>query len=142
MPERELPFGMFGENFTTEGLDEETVCIGDCFRVGNAQVVVTEPRMPCYKLGIRFGRMDMLKRFLKSQRTGFYFGVLDEGAVQAGDEMALLRRDATGLKVADVTRLYTTHRGNAALLARAISVEALPERWRGYFQHLLEKLEH
>ncbi len=142
LPERELPFGMFGENFTTEGLDEEAVCIGDRFRVGNAQVVVTEPRMPCYKLGIRFGRMDMLKRFLKSQRTGFYFGVLDEGAVEAGDEMALVSRDATGLKVADVTRLYTTHRGNAALLARAISVEALPERWRGYFQHLLEKLEH
>ncbi len=62
--------------------------------------------------------------------------------MQAGDEMALVSRDATGLKVADVTRLYTTHRGNAALLARAISVEALPERWRGYFQHLLEKLEH
>ena len=142
LPEQDLPFGMFGENFTTEGLAEESVCIGDRFGVGNARVVVTEPRMPCYKLAIRFGRPDMLKRFLKSQRTGFYFGVLDEGTVQAGDKITLLSHHAAGLTVADVTRLYTTERGNTTLLAKAISVEALPESWRSYFQHQLERLRN
>ena len=141
LPERELPFGMFGENFTTEGLDEETVCIGDCFRVGKAQVVVTEPRMPCYKLGIRFGRMDMLKRFLKSQRTGFYFGVVEEGEVEAGDTLERLSKHPGGLTVADVTSLYTTERGNIALLKKAISVTALPDSWTGFFEHQLERLE-
>jgi MOSC domain-containing protein YiiM len=140
LPDTELPFGVFGENFTTEGLDEQAICIGDRFSIGKAQVVVTEPRMPCFKLAIRFGRPDMLKRFLKSGRTGFYFGVLEEGEVQAGDEISLLGRDPSGLKVSDVTRLYSTERGNAELLAKAISVETLPEKWRGYFQHQLEIL--
>ena len=141
LPEVELGWGHFGENLTTEGPDEESVCIGDEFRVGTAKLVVTEPRMPCFKLGIRFGMADMLKRFLKSQRTGFYFGIVDEGEVQAGDGMELLARHAAGLAVADVTRLYTTERGNAALLKKAISVAALPESWRGSFAHQLGKLE-
>ena len=83
----ELAWGSFGENFTVDGLDEETVCIGDEFQVSGARVVVTEPRMPCYKLGVRFDRADMVKRFLKSQRTGFYFGVAEEGVVQTGDQL-------------------------------------------------------
>ena len=141
LPEQELLFGAFGENLTTKGMDEDSICIGDRFSIGKARVIVTEPRMPCFKLAIRFGRPDMLKRFLKSQRTGFYFGVLEEGEVQTGDEIALLDRDMTGLKVADVTQLYTTERDNAALLAKAISVEALPDKWRWYFEHQLEKLE-
>ncbi len=75
LPELDYPWGSFGENFTVDGMEEESVAIGDEFRVGGAKVVVTEPRMPCFKLGIRFGRADMVKRFLSSQRTGFYFGV-------------------------------------------------------------------
>ena len=128
LPEVELGWGHFGENLTPEGLDEESVCIGDEFRVGTAKLVVTEPRMPCFKLGIRFGMADMLKRFLKSQRTGFYFGIVEEGEVQAGDGMELLAKHPDGLPVADVTRLYTTEKRNAALLRKAISVAALPER--------------
>lgn len=142
LPGQELPYGAFGENFTTEGLDEEAVVIGDVFRIGKARVVVTEPRMPCFKLAIRFARADMLKRFLKSQRTGFYFGVVEEGEVQAGDEITLISRDEQGLKLADVTRLYTTDRKNAALLAKASTTEALPESWRGYFRSQLGKLEN
>jgi len=140
LPEQVLAPGVFGENFTTEGLEQESVFIGDEFSIGKARVVVTEPRMPCFKLAIRFGRPDMLKRFLKSQRTGFYFGVLEEGEVQAGDEINLVRRDETGLKVSDVTKLYTTERGNADLLEKAISTNGLPESWRGYFRNQLGKL--
>jgi len=84
LPEMELPWGMFGENFTATGLAESELNIGDQFRVGSALVMVTEPRMPCYKLGIRFNRPDILKRFLASGRTGFYFAVLQEGEVEPG----------------------------------------------------------
>ncbi|MCZ6599995.1 MAG: MOSC domain-containing protein [Acidobacteria bacterium] len=140
LEDSELAWGSFGENFTVDGVDEETVCIGDEFRVGSARVVVTEPRMPCFKLGIRFERADMVKRFLKSQRTGFYFGVVDEGLVQAGDRLERIAEHPGGLRVADVTRLYTTERKNKALLRKAISVEVLPDSWRDYFKHQLEKL--
>ena len=136
----ELAWGSFGENLTVEGVDEETTCIGDEFRIGTARVVVTEPRMPCFKLGIRFDRSDMVKRFLRSQRTGFYFGVLEEGVVQAGDSLERVAEHPDGLRVADVTRLYTTERTNKELLQKAISVAALPEGWRGYFAHQLERL--
>src|SRR5215218_6335693 len=107
LPGVEVPWGVFGENFTTEGLDESAVNIGDRFRIGAAEVTVTEPRMPCYKLGIKFGRADILKPFLASGRTGFYFSVQREGEVAAGDEIELIARDRHGLTVADVSRLYT-----------------------------------
>jgi MOSC domain-containing protein YiiM len=136
----ELAWGSFGENFTVDGLDEETVSIGDEFRVGSARLVVTEPRMPCYKLGIRFDRADMVKRFLSSQRTGFYFGVVEEGVVQAGDHLERVVDHPAGLRVADVTRLYTTERADEALLRKAIAVAVLPEKWRGFFEHQLQRL--
>jgi MOSC domain-containing protein YiiM len=142
LADAELAHGSFGENFTVEGVDEETVFIGDEFRVGNTRLRVTEPRMPCFKLGIRFDRADMPKLFLKSQRTGFYFGVVEEGMVEAGDALERVDENPDGLRVADVTRLYTTERTNEALLRKAISVEALPESWRGYFRHQLERLQH
>lgn len=138
--DNELPWGSFGENFTVEGADEERVLIGDEFRVGSARVVVTEPRMPCAKLVMRFKRADMVKRFLKSQRTGFYFGVVEEGEVQAGDRLERVVEHPSGLRVADVTRLYTSERKNRTLLKKAISVAALPESWRGYFKRQLETL--
>jgi len=137
LPGVELPWGMFGENFTTEGLDESNVNIGDRFRIGAAEVSVTEPRMPCYKLGIKFGRMDILKRFLASGRTGFYFSVEREGEVGAGDEIELIARDEHNVTVADITRLYARDRGDFETMRRALAVEALPETWR---QHLRQKL--
>ena len=138
-PEMKLPWGMFGENFTTTGLFESELNIGDKFRIATAEVMVTQPRMPCYKLGLKFGRPDIIKRFLQSERTGFYFAVLKEGEVGAGDEFEPLARDAHDVRVSDITRLYTREKHNATLLRRAIEVEALPESWRGYFQHQLEK---
>ncbi len=141
LPEMDLDWGVFGENFTTEGLEEESIHIGDVFQLGTTRLVVTEPRMPCFKLAIRFGRTDIVKRFLQSQRSGFYFGVEQEGTVQAGDEFERLSTDPHQLKVADVTRLYTTEKGNAELLKKAVATSVLPESWRGYFKHRLEMIE-
>ena len=140
LPEMELPWGMFGENFTTAGLFESELSIGDKFRVGSAVVMVTEPRMPCYKLGIKFGCSDIVKKFLASERTGFYFAVLQEGEVGAGDSIELIERSKHSVRVSDITLLYTREKRNVGLLRRAIEVEALPESWKSYFQHRLEKL--
>ena len=133
LPDMDLPWGIFGENFTSTGLLETEVHIGDKFRIGSAEVMVTQPRMPCYKLGIRFGRADIIKRFLVSERTGFYFSVLKEGEVGAGDEFELLEKNDSGVRVIDITRLYSSDRENVDLMRRAIATEALPESWREYF---------
>ncbi len=102
-------------------------------------MVVTQPRLPCYKLGLKFGRDDILKRFLKSKLTGFYFAVLDEGEVAAGEPIRLLYRDEHQVKVADITRLYREDKRNLDLLRRAVAVEALPEAWRdGFLQRLTQ----
>ena len=140
LPDMDLPWGMFGENFTTTGLLETEIKIGDKFRIATAEVMVTQPRMPCYKLALKFDRRDIIKRFLQSERTGFYLAVLKEGEVGAGDEFEPLARDPHEVRVSDITRLYTRKRHNATLLRRAIEAEALPESWRQYFQHQLEKL--
>jgi MOSC domain-containing protein YiiM len=139
LPGIDLPWGMFGENLTTEGLLEEAVYIGDKFRIGEAEVMVTEPRMPCYKLGIKFGRADIIKRFLASRRTGFYFAVVREGMVGAGAAVELTGREQHEISVADITRLYAFEKDDLKSLRRAIEVEALPENWKGYFRHQLDK---
>jgi MOSC domain-containing protein YiiM len=140
LPDVELDWGHFGENLSVEGMDEASIHIGDEFSVGTARLVVTEPRMPCFKLGVRFGRADMPKRFLQSGRSGFYFGVVQEGEVEAGDTLERLSTHPDGLTVADVTSLYSTDRENVALLKKAIAVTALPESWTGFFEHQLERL--
>jgi len=140
LPDMDLPWGMFGENFTTEGMFETVINIGDRFRIGSAEVMVTQPRMPCYKLGIRFGRTDILKRFLASERTGFYFSVLKEGEVGAGDEFELTEKNAAGVRVVDITRLYSSDKENVDLMRRAIATEALPNNWRSYFLKRIESL--
>ena len=140
-PETELPWGMFGENFTTEGLLENDVHIGDRFRVGSALVEVSEPRMPCYKLGLRFVRNDVVKFFLESRRTGFYFRVLEEGEIGSADEFSFVPRGERALRIADVTELYVNKTADAAGLHRAVECPALSESWRGYFEKRLEKLQ-
>jgi len=138
-PDMDLPYGMFGENFTVSGFSETTVNVGDEFRVGSAVVMVTEPRMPCYKLGIRFGRVDIIKRFLVSERTGFYLAVLKEGEVGAGDDFILIKRNEPSITINEVTRLYSRDKDNKELMRRAVKVEALPEGWRQYFEDKLAK---
>ena len=138
-PEMELTPGMFGENFTTTGLDEHETNIGDKFQIAEAVVMVTEPRLPCFKLGIRFGRTDIIKKFLVSERTGFYCSVLREGEVGAGDRIELIEKSKDGVRVVDITRLYTREKHNVDLLRQAIKLEALPESWKEYFRTRLAK---
>ena len=136
-----LPWGMFGENFTVEGLPEDSVNIGDQLRIGSAVVMVTQPRMPCYKLGIKFGRTDIIKRFMASGRTGFYVAVLQEGDVGTGDTIELIRRDRNNITIADITRLSMHDSDDLELLRRAVRVEALTEGWRDHLQQQLETLD-
>ena len=136
-PGLDFPWGAFGENLTTEGLLEDKVQVGDRFRAGSAEFIVTQPRMPCFKLGIRFNRPDMLKRFLRSGRTGFYLAVLREGDVAAGDAFDLVAQDDNHVTVADVVGLYTADAANQELLRRASELSALPESWRQYFRERL-----
>jgi len=133
-PEIKLPWGVFGENLTTEGMDETEVNIGDKFRVGEALIMVTEPRLPCYKLGLRFGRSDVIRKFLASERTGFYFSVQQEGTVAAADEFEVVERHPAELPVSAVTRLFAHDKNNQALIQRALAVDALPESWKSHFR--------
>jgi len=137
LPGTDFPWGVFGENLTTEGLLEDKVHVGDRFRAGSAEFIVTQPRMPCYKLAIRFNRPDMVKRFLRSGRTGFYLAVLREGDIGAGDSIDLVAEDDTHITVADVVGLYAADAANQDLLRRASELPALPESWREYFRERL-----
>jgi MOSC domain-containing protein YiiM len=130
LPEVPFSWGKFGENLTTEGLTEDALCIGDCLRVGSAVLMVTQPRMPCYKLALRFDRDDMIKRFLTSQRSGFYFSVIEEGEVRTGSEVEILSRDPHRVTVVDIVRLYLGQAHDPQLLHRAMSVSALPQNWK------------
>ena len=133
LPEMELPWGMFGENFTTQGLAEENIHVGDRFRIGSATVMVRQPRMPCYKLPIRFQRDDIIERFLVSGRSGFYFSVEQEGDVGVGDSIERISTDEDGITIAEMNRLFVRDRYNRDLLQKAIATLALPESWREYF---------
>lgn len=143
LPGRALPLGVFGENFTIEGLSsEQDVYVGDRFSIGSAELVVTQPRLPCYKLGIRFEFDAMVKRFLDAGRTGFYLTVTREGDVGAGDEITLLGRAAESVPVSEITRLYIAKRFNdddAQQVRRAVSADALPESWKEYFREKLAR---
>jgi MOSC domain-containing protein YiiM len=139
LPDTELTLGIFGENFTVIGFREAELNIGDRFQVGTVQLMVTQPRLPCYKLGIRFGRPDMVKRFLASRRTGFYFSVLQDGEVGTGDTLKLVSRDESNITVTDITQLYTREQTNPELLQRAAQLKALPASWRKYFQEQIHR---
>ena len=139
LPEIDFSWGMFGENFTVEGLFEDSVYVGDRYRIGELEVVATQPRLPCYKLGIRFGRADMVKKFLASRRTGFYFAVTREGVVEAGNPIELVGRDQQRVSIADITRVYAFEKGDLETIQHALSLEALPESWKSYFEHQIEK---
>lgn len=137
LPGVDLPWGSFGENLTTEGFTEETFHIGDQLNIGSAEFIVTQPRMPCFKLGIRFGRMDVVKRFLKSGRTGFYLSVSRDGDVAAGDPITAIAPPASDITVADIVGLYASDATKQDLLRQASALPALPEGWRDYFRKRL-----
>jgi len=139
LPDVELAWGAFGENFTTQGLLEDTVRIGDWLRIGSAEFTVTQPRTPCFKLGIRFNRTDMVRRFLQSGRTGFYLSVSREGSVTPGDSIAVTTPSEASITVADIMRLYTDKSPNPDLLLRASRLPALSEGWRESFRNRLQE---
>lgn len=140
LPGVDLPWGMFGENFTTTGLAEDDLHIGDRLQVGSSILMVRQPRTPCYKLAIKFQRDDMLDRFLDSGRSGFYFSVEQEGSVAAGDAFELLSREQDGITISEMNRVLVRDRYNPDLLRKAINTPALPEHWREYFAERLHRL--
>jgi len=141
LPGVELPFGAFGENLTVEGLLENEIYIGERFRIGTTELVVRQPRLPCYKLAVKFQRDDIIKRFLDSRRTGFYFAVTREGELGAGDRIEILTRDPNGVTVPDIVRLYLNGDEDPDGLARAANVDALPDNWKTHFADQLARLQ-
>jgi MOSC domain-containing protein YiiM len=153
LPGRELPPGSFGENFTTEGLLEDEIHIGDQFAIGlpraprsdakgTAEVIVTQPRLPCYKLGIRFEADDMVKKFLVSRRIGFYVAITQEGQVAAGDEIKLLSRARNSISIAAFLELYVTKNWTAAdrtQVRHLFALPSLPNDWKSYLDHRLQE---
>jgi MOSC domain-containing protein YiiM len=139
LPDMSIPYGMFGENFTTRGLLEEHINIGDSFEIGSARLMVTQPRMPCYKLGIKFGRMDIVRQFLASGRPGIYFKVLREGEVGVEDEIKLIKRDKNSVTVKDIARIYVDDKEDIETMKRAIMVKALAKGFREHFRQQIEK---
>ncbi|HKD84264.1 MAG TPA: MOSC domain-containing protein [Terriglobales bacterium] len=134
LPDTELSWGNFGENLTVTGLREDAVFIGDRLRLGSAVLEVTQPRMPCYKLAMRFRRDEMIKRFLASRRSGLYFRVLEEGEVSAGSSVEILTRDPNQISVADMITIYVDRAAPPELLNRALHVDALPESWKAWLR--------
>ena len=134
MPDAEFTPSAFGENLTTEGLLEHEVEIGDRFRIGTAEFEAAQPRMPCYKLGIRFGRDDVVRRFVEMRAPGMYFRVSREGVLRAGCEITLLERSGSGLSILDVFDLLLSRPIPPDQRERVLRAKALPVSLR---EHLL-----
>ena len=141
LPDPTRTWGAFGENFTTEGLLENSVFVGDRFRIGSAVVGVTTPRLPCFKLAAKFRRDDIIQRFLQSGRSGFYFSVVQEGEVGAGDKIEFLGGEKPTLSIADVNRLYVSKAPDRETLLRSLDVKLLPESWRMRFRARLAEID-
>jgi len=136
---RELAWGAFGENLTVSGLPlEDAICVGDRLRVGSAELLVVQPRLPCFKLGIAFNDPGMLRRFLVSGRTGYYLRIESPGDLAAGDEIVVVERHEARVPVSEVTRLLTRHRHDVDGLRRVLSLAALPQDLRPGFEAALE----
>lgn len=133
----ELPWGSFGENLTTTGMIEGDVAIGDRFRLGTAELVVTQPRLPCYKLGIRFGDDLMVKRFMASRRSGIYFSIAKAGELQKGDGIERISRAPEPVTIAEIVALFAGDIDDPELVRRALAAEALPPFWKDEFRSLI-----
>lgn len=140
LPDMTLPWGMFGENLTTEGLQEDALKIGARFRIGSAELVVTQPRLPCYKLGLKFGRDDMVKRLLASGRQGVYFKVVTEGEIAADDPIVVVDWAEDSVPISEVRRLYARDKDDLEGLRRIVGVAALPGDWRDYFEEQIRQV--
>lgn len=141
LPDTRMACGMFGENLTTEGLMEDAVNIGDRFQIGSAKLVATQPRMPCYKLGVKFGRMDIVRQFLDSGRPGIYFRVLQEGKVGAGDSIHLIKRNKNNITVNDIVHLFAKDKKNIEMMQRATRIKDLPAGWKYHFLERISEID-
>ena len=139
-PELLVRPGAFGENLTTDGLVDDDVSVGDRFRIGTAELVVTQPRLPCFKLGIKMGRDEFVLEFLERGLLGFYFAVVREGEVAAGDPIVELQRDPRGFRVTEIARLYAGDRSDVDAMRRAAELDVLPESWRDYFRKRVDSV--
>jgi ferredoxin-NADP reductase/MOSC domain-containing protein YiiM/ferredoxin len=137
----DFTYGQFGENFTVEGLADDDVCIGDRYRIGGAIFEVTQPRVTCFRLGIRMSEPRMPSLLVAHHRPGFYLRVIQEGPVQAGDEILRLQTGPEQLSVADIDGLLYLPNRSRRRLQRALRIPALSEGWRGSFRELLERGE-
>ena len=138
---RDLAWGAFGENLTVEGLPlEDELCLGDRLRIGTAELAVVQPRLPCFKLGIRFDDPMMVRRFFEAGRTGYYLRIVKEGYLEAGGEITFVSRDPARVPVAEITRLFADDDGDVEAVRRLLTVESLPEAWRDYFEQLAEAI--
>lgn len=141
LPERSFAWGNFGENLTTRGLAEDDLQLGDTIRVGEAVLQVTEPRLPCSNLNVRFDRSDMVKRFLASRRTGFYLTVVEEGRVEAGDAIEFVDRRNHGIHVSDITRLFAFDKHDVEAMRKVVANDYVTDKWRKHFQEEIDKLD-
>ena len=135
----DFSIGQFGENFTVEGMPDDEVSVGDVFRIGGALVEVSQPRIPCYKLAIKMGIDRFQNEFLESGRVGFYFRVLEEGEVGAGDAIELVRKDPRRMSVTEVSNLLYFDRTNLDGAEKALHISALSHGWKGSFEERLTK---
>jgi MOSC domain-containing protein YiiM len=138
----DLTWGIFGENFTVDGLPDDEVCIGDRFRIGGAEFEVTQPRTTCYRVGLRLGEPQMASLLVSHHRPGFYFRVLREGLVGAGDEIVKIRNGSQRITVASVDALLYLPDGNVDTMRRALTVDALSPGWHGSFRDLVGQADH
>src|SRR5580698_4684140 len=135
----DFTFGQFGENFTVDGLPDDEVCIGDRYRIGSAVFEVTQPRVTCYRLGIRMNNPQMAALVVSHRRPGFYFRVIEEGEVGAGDEIVRVVQGPEGITVAEVDALLYKPGHPADRLERALRIPALSAGWHSSFKALLEQ---
>lgn len=130
-------YGQFGENFTVEGMPDDEICVGDVFRVGGTLLEVTQPRVPCFKLAMKMEMPEFLKLFMPSERVGFYFRVLEEGEVGAGDSIERVKADPEGMTVQEMFHLLYYEKDKVEGARRAMRIAAMSPGWRGSFEPIV-----
>lgn len=139
LPDYQLVMGNFGENLTTTGLLESEVRLGDIFKIGSVKLMAVQPRMPCFKLGIRFGNEKMVKKFWEAQKNGIYFRVIETGQIEKGDLIQLIEQSPENLTILDVVKVFTTERENRELLKKLVNSQFLAESLKGYLLQILSR---
>lgn len=136
-PDKELPFGMFGENLTTTGLFEDKVHVGDIFKIGTAEIMAVQPRMPCYRLGIRFDDQEVIEKYVATDYCGIFFRIVKEGIIKQDDEIILIKKDPESLSILEIYYLMQ-NKGDIETINKSLKLKHLPEVLKIRFQKLLK----